>query len=63
MCHYKQDQIAKEMIKCCDGFSFQGVLDQLEYTKDFLFNRIIMRNIDYSAIDEEHKRHKKNVKS
>lgn len=50
-----KDRRASQIIECLKGLTFQVALDQLEYTKDFLLNRIALLNFDFSALDKEYK--------
>lgn len=59
---HEKDRVAMKTIKYLGGqygLTVNELLDQLEYTKDFLLNRIVIRNVDTSALCEECKRHKK----
>lgn len=44
------DYIAQEIIQLLEGFTFQEALNQLDYTKDFIMNRLVMKNINFTKL-------------
>lgn len=45
----KEDRIAAEIIACLSGYTFQEALNQLDHTKKFIMNRIVMGSIDFTG--------------
>lgn len=62
---YQKDLIAIKTIECLSGQRGRTVnelLSYLEYTKDFLLNRIVIKDVNVQALYEEYLKHKKSSK-
>lgn len=52
----KKDRVAGHIIECMSGSTWQEMMDQLDFVKDFLMNRIVMTRISYDGYLERQKK-------
>jgi hypothetical protein len=43
----KKDRVAKHILECMSGSTWQEMMDQLDFVKGFLMNRVVMNRVCY----------------
>lgn len=52
----KKDRIAGNILECMSGSTWQEMMDQLDFVKDFLMTRIVMTRVRYDGYLERQKK-------